>query len=787
VVEARRPSSTAGIGVYLLGVASIYNQIGGTIDGYRGLVGATPGISVENAGLIAGLGSGTLDFGIDLTGGGRVTNTATGTITSPTRAGVYITGATGTVFNSGSVITTGGTKSALVLFSGGYVSNASGAVVSAAAGVGLYTTGAIATVVNAGKVQGGGTHPAVALEAAGVLSNAPTGTISSANGVGVYIRGSTATVVNAGDILGGALTSNPAIVLENGGVVSNQSTGTVSSGGSSGVFVPAGAGTVSNAGQIMGHGTGRSVDFRAGGTVTNQSGGVVTAENANVVFVGGGAGTVVNYGMLASSQNRSVVLNAGGSITNQSGGTISGSGSGAASYIAGGTGTVVNIGRIQTTSGGSAVRLAGGGAVTNQSAGTIVNSIFTAVYISGGAAYVTNAGMITGVANGVLVSGAAGVVINAGTISGSNGVALNNGGTVVNAGYLGGSVNAVSFLSGFANRLVVDPGAVFSGAVTGGNTIGAASVTTLELGSGASAGILTGLGAQFVNFGSVVFDTGATWFLSGNTAGLAGTIAGFAQGDTIEIGGISATGSSYSGGVLTLNEASGAATLNLPGGFTTSQFVVNNVAAGVDVTLACFRAGTHLRTVRGDISVENLQIGDAVEVCLGEALMPIVWIGHRTVDCTRQPDPGQVWPLRIRAEAFGLGLPHRDLFLSPDHAIFINDVLIPIKYLVDGHLIVQEPVNEVTYYHIELSQHNVLLAEGLSTESYLDTGDRSNFSGRGAPVNLHPNFSARMWEAYGCAPLIITGPKLDAVRGLVERAATAATLTSVAVKRVLAA
>jgi hypothetical protein len=33
----------------------------------------------------------------------------------------------------------------------------------------------------------------------------------------------------------------------------------------------------------------------------------------------------------------------------------------------------------------------------------------------------------------------------------------------------------------------------------------------------------------------------------------------------------------------------------------------------------------------------------------------------------------------------------------------------------------------VTYYHVELAAHDVILAEGLLCESYLDTGNRAAF------------------------------------------------------------
>jgi hypothetical protein len=142
------------------------------------------------------------------------------------------------------------------------------------------------------------------------------------------------------------------------------------------------------------------------------------------------------------------------------------------------------------------------------------------------------------------------------------------------------------------------------------------------------------------------------------------------------------------------------------------------------------------------------------------------------VDCTRHPKPGQVWPIRIAARAFGPGRPHSELMLSPDHAVYVEDVLIPIKFLINGSTIAQMPVDHVTYYHIELSQHDVVLAQGLPAESFLDMRDGSNYANRSGPVRLYPNFSAGMWEAFGCARLIVTGPELTAARESVQRCAT---------------
>ena len=76
-------------------------------------------------------------------------------------------------------------------------------------------------------------------------------------------------------------------------------------------------------------------------------------------------------------------------------------------------------------------------------------------------------------------------------------------------------------------------------------------------------------------------------------------------------------------------------------------------------------------------------------------------------------------------------MPHRDCLLSPDHAVFIDNALIPIRHLVNGRSIVQERVDEVTYYHVELPPHDVVVAEGLPCESYLDTGNRAAFADAG--------------------------------------------------------
>ena len=187
------------------------------------------------------------------------------------------------------------------------------------------------------------------------------------------------------------------------------------------------------------------------------------------------------------------------------------------------------------------------------------------------------------------------------------------------------------------------------------------------------------------------------------------------------------------------------------------------------ITSACFRAGTRLATPDGPVAVEDLDPGDDVLSAFGGTLT-VRWIGHRTLDCRRHPRPQEVRPVRIEAGAFRPGAPMRDLWLSPDHALFLDGALVPARYLLNGATILQEEADEVTYFHVEVqdstgaASHSVLMAEGLPAESYLDTGNRRAFANGGGEMQLHPDFAHDIWKRAGIAPLVTEGAKLRALR-----------------------
>ena len=141
----------------------------------------------------------------------------------------------------------------------------------------------------------------------------------------------------------------------------------------------------------------------------------------------------------------------------------------------------------------------------------------------------------------------------------------------------------------------------------------------------------------------------------------------------------------------------------------------------------CFCAGTMIATAAGDAGVETLAVGDLVLTTEG-TLRPVLWIGRRAV-ATRFADPISAMPVRIRAGALADNVPVRDMLLSPCHALLVDGVLAQAGALVNGTSIVRETAmpETFTYYHIELADHSLILADGAPAETFIDNIDRMAF------------------------------------------------------------
>ena len=199
-----------------------------------------------------------------------------------------------------------------------------------------------------------------------------------------------------------------------------------------------------------------------------------------------------------------------------------------------------------------------------------------------------------------------------------------------------------------------------------------------------------------------------------------------------------------------------------------------------DPSAVCYVAGTRILTVTGEQRIETLAPGDLILAHTGDELTarPVRWLGRRRIDLTAHPRPETAAPIRIRRGAIANNTPHSDLLVSPDHAIFIDGKLICARQLINGTTIWQEKgLTSVEYFHLELDMHSIVLAEGLTSESYLNTtGTRRFFGNANEPVALHPeltdgtDYPSR--EAGSCKPFVWDEENVRPVwQRLAERAA----------------
>ena len=698
---------------------------------------------VDNAGTIVA-SSTRYGFGIVLAAGGTVSNAATGTI-SAGRYGVLVTGTGAAAVTNLGVIASQG-RAAIDIFPGGFISNAAGATI-------------------AGAVDG-------------IISG---GTLGS-------------TVDNSGIVIGAATIG---INLVNGGFISNAFGATIG-GGHYGIIAGGPAGlagsTVNNAGSIFGTGV-VGVFLPAGGSVSNAATGTITGGFAGVIAYGTVASSVTNNGGISGHYFGAKLTEPNGSFLN--------------------TGSIASSATFNGSGGFDAagVALTGGGVVTNASGGSIratwkgvevgtVSASIGGTVINQGFIYASNYGGSTGAA--VWVHGPASITNAAsGTIAGGPfGIVLYNQATVINHGSIFGTEFAVFQSNTSYSVHVTDyPGASFTGLVEGATPTGTSS-GVLELASAATTGTISNFRADrtigshyygYIGFGEVLIDSGATWSLGGTVAAsqtldfggthasltlgnpraMTGTITSFVPTDTLVLGGITdATSATLTAGnTLVVSESVGPGlTLHFDPSqdFSGEAFNLLPSDTGTSLFIPCFAAGTRIATPRGPVVVEHLHEGDEVLTVTG-AIRTIKWIGHRRVDCRRHPAPDRVCPVRIAAHAFGQDRPQHPLLLSPDHSVFVEGVLIPVKFLINNITIEQVERDHIDYYHLELASHDVVFAEGLPTETYLETGGRAAFEDADV-TQLHPDFTphdsivAAIWDARGYAPLLGSNGEFERAR-----------------------
>jgi fibronectin-binding autotransporter adhesin len=550
------------------------------------------------------------------------------------------------------------------------------------------------------------------------------------------------------------------------------------------------SGDDSNALVVGEYGTG-TLDIEDGASVTSSTNDP-TAWWATVVGTAeGGTGIVTIDG-------------AGSSLTAGSGGmSVGNSGTGTVTVEDGGTLNVTDseyglqIGTFADSNG--AVTIEGAGSTLNSDGPITVGSTDT------GALTVEDGGTVAADDNLVLIGaqdGSSGTVTVDGSGSTLTADAIVVGGSdeanaqliISDGGLVTASTVAVAADSAIqltGGELDTDPITISGGSLFGSGTVNG-DVT--DDGTITASGGLLDLTGDVSGTGSLVIDSYSTLQLDGTlnsgptvefssgedeilkltsaTDQLMPTVAGFlSASDTIDL---TFLGDTNNEGTATLNPTTDVLTVTTEDGTTTIQLATDedysgltfiatpDHTGGTDVTVACYRRNTRILSEYGEVPIESLRAGDRV-LTLREGLQPIRWIGRRTYCDDFVSDNPEVQPILIRAGALAAGIPHRDLWVSPEHALYVEGLLIAAHDLVNGvSIIMDTSARDVAYLHLEFDEHQVIFAEGAQAESFIDDASRAMFDNAAEFVEWRSD--QRRGPARFCAPRVEEGTDLEKVR-----------------------
>ncbi|WP_122048711.1 Hint domain-containing protein [Asaia bogorensis] len=353
-------------------------------------------------------------------------------------------------------------------------------------------------------------------------------------------------------------------------------------------------------------------------------------------------------------------------------------------------------------------------------------------------------------------------------------------GTTVNYGLIsGGTVYGVGSVENVQGTLArVQNQTVASGATivvsSGGGING-----TVSLLAGASARLTGNVGGT-VNLAATSY---ATLTLSANS--LPSTlITGFngaseSLSDKIRIEGLTKSQ------IASVTKSTDKLLLSLKDGRTLTLNIQNVQNAGYSIIdsgtgillVVCYLAGTGIETAAGVVPVEQIRVGDRITAIVDgkPQLREVIWTGsgHCKIDRTL-PDDLAGYPVCIRKDALGAGMPVRDLYVTAEHGLLLDGHFIPARMLVNGHSIFYDKSREdYAFYHFETKDHSVVVADGVLSESYLDTGNRAMFTIQSSLVE--PATAALCWEHDAAAPLMTDRERVEPIYRRIDMSQPGAT------------
>ncbi|CAK7192922.1 hypothetical protein COMNV_01132 [Commensalibacter sp. Nvir] len=164
-------------------------------------------------------------------------------------------------------------------------------------------------------------------------------------------------------------------------------------------------------------------------------------------------------------------------------------------------------------------------------------------------------------------------------------------------------------------------------------------------------------------------------------------------------------------------------------------------------------------TPKGNVPIETLQINDEIISYVNgkEEIRPVIWAGWKDVTVRPDyPDDQAGYPICILKDAIADNVPYKDMWITAEHCLFLNGKFVPARMLVNTvSIFYDHSITSYAYYHIETEKHAIIMADGVLTESYLDTGNRSAFHSphKDMPTFIHNR--KLTWEHNAAASLEI--------------------------------
>ncbi|MFT8327101.1 Hint domain-containing protein [Gluconobacter oxydans] len=257
-------------------------------------------------------------------------------------------------------------------------------------------------------------------------------------------------------------------------------------------------------------------------------------------------------------------------------------------------------------------------------------------------------------------------------------------------------------------------------------------------------------------------------------------VGGHIDIDSLQYGGVAKA--AINGDTLVVTEGDASYTIDLEGDYSDYHAELTEDRDGSTVvTLAkgseiCFLPGTMITTPSGTAAVEDLRIGDEVTAWVDGSPVSrkVTWVGSKRVRAQGGASADlSGHPVRILKDAIAANVPNKDLLVTPEHCLFIDGRFVPTRMLVNGRSVFYDrSISVYDYFHIETENHSVIMADGMLTESYLDTGNRRSFTQHGEVASLGGR--QKSWEQDAAAALTVDRATVEPMfRQIADRAIAA--------------